>query len=78
MRMRGVDHHDVDLGVDQRTCAIEAFLADADRRAAAQAAQRILRGLRIAPRFLNVLDGDEALEIAIRIDDQKFFDAMLM
>src|SRR5205807_8863067 len=41
VRMRGVDHHDIDLRVDQRARAIEAFLADADRRAAAQAAQRI-------------------------------------
>ena len=38
----------VDLGVDQRAGAVEAVLADADRRADAQPAERILGGLRVA------------------------------
>src|ERR1700751_6021152 len=36
------------------------------------------RGARIFELFLDVFYGDQALEVEIRIDDQEFFDAMLL
>src|ERR1043165_4523676 len=78
VRVRGVDDDDVDLGVDERAGAVEAVAADADGGAAAEPAERILRGLRIAPRLLDVLDGDEALEVAVGVDDEELLDAMLV
>src|SRR5205085_10841230 len=62
----------------QCACAIESVFADADRGAAAKTAERIFRRLRVGPRFLNVFDGDESFEIAVRVDDEELFDAMVM
>jgi len=76
--VRGVDDDDVHLRVDECAGAIESFFTDADRCAAAQTSERIFRRKRIAPGLLNVFDGDEAFEVAVLIDDEKFLDAMLV
>ena len=60
MAVRGVDHHDVDLGFDQRLDAREAVLADAGRGRDAQPAQRVLHRIRVGLRLVHVLDGDQA------------------
>ena len=78
VRVRGVDDDDVDLGVDERARAVDAVLARADGRGHAQTSEGILRGLRVAARLLDVLDGDEALEVAVLIDDQQLLDAVLV
>src|ERR1051326_3704789 len=78
VRVRGVDDEHVDFRIDEGARAIESVAADADRRAAAQTSEWILRRLRIAARFLNVFDGDESLEVAVAVDDEKLLDAMVV
>src|SRR5512140_1175442 len=58
--------------------AVEAFLADSDGSADTETPERILRGVRIAAGLLDVLDGDEAFEVAVRVDDEKFLDSVMM
>ena len=53
-------------------------LRDADRRAAAQPAERVLARVRILDRLLDVLDGDQALQPEVLVDDQQLLDLVLM
>ena len=59
MAVRGVDDEQVDAGVDQPLGALEAVVADAGRGRRAQAALRVLGGVRVELRLLDVLDGDQ-------------------
>ena len=74
--VRGVEHDDVDLRLDERCNAVEHVGRRADRRAAEQAAAGVARGIRVLHGFLDVLDRDEALEVAGFIDDRQLFDAV--
>ena len=76
--VRGVDDEHVDAGGDQRLRALERILADADRRAASQPAERILARERILDRLLDVLDGDQPLEPVVAIDDEQLLDLVLV
>ncbi len=60
MAMRGIDDDQVDAGVDQALGALDAVIADADGGGDAQAALRILGGIRVELRLFDVLDGDQA------------------
>ena len=74
--MRGVDADDVAAGRQQRVDALVAIGADADGGADAQAAEVVLGGERVLLRLLDVLDGDEALQLAAAVDDQQLLDAV--
>ncbi len=59
---------------DERLRALERILGDADRRAAAQPAERVLARVRILDRLLDVLDGDEPLQPEVLVDDEQLLD----
>ena len=72
--MRGVDDEHVDLGRDERGGPLERVRADADRGADAQAAALVLRRERVLDLLLDVLDGDQALEVPVVVDDRQLLD----
>ncbi len=63
---------------DQFLGAFQEIAGGADGRAHAQAALLVLGGVGIFQLFLNVLDGDEALQVVLIVHDQQFFDAVLV
>ena len=74
----GVDDQHVDVRRDQRVGALDGVARGADRGAAAQPAERVLRGVRVLDRLLDVLDGDQPLEPEVAIDDQQLLDLVTM
>ena len=58
--------------------ALQKISGGADGRAHAQPALRIFRGVGIFQLLLNVFDRDQALQVVLVVDDQKFLDAMLV
>ena len=74
--MRGVDDEHVGAGRDQRLRALDRVGADTDRGADAQAALRVLRRLRELDALLDVLDGDQALDAPVVVDDRELLDAV--
>ena len=64
MAVRGIDDEQVDAGVDQPLGALETVIADAGGGGDAQPPLRILRGMRVELRLLDVLDGDQPDAIA--------------
>ncbi len=78
MAVRGVEHEDVDVGVNEGLGTLDRVFRDANRRAAAQPAQGVFRRVRILDRFLNVLDGDQALQPELFVDDQQFLHLVLV
>ena len=78
MAVRGVDHDEIDAGVDQPLGALEAVLADRGRGGDAQPALRVLAGVRMRDRLLDVLDGDQADAAILVVDHQQLLDAVLV
>ena len=78
MAVRGVDHHQIDAGLDQRLGAREALVADRGGGRDAQAALLVLAGVRIGDGLLDVLDRDQADAAVLAVDHQKLLDAVLM
>ena len=76
--MRGVDHHHIDLGVDQRFRAFEALVAHGGRGSDAQAPGGVLGGIGIGDRLLDILDRDQPDAAPRIIDHQQLFDPPLM
>ena len=76
--VRGVDDEHVDVGLHERGRAVQRVLADAHRRAHAQAAQCVLAGVRVLDELLDVLDGDEALQPVVRVDDHQLLDLVMV
>src|SRR3989344_2482097 len=73
----GVDHDHVDLGRHQLFDALFRALTDADGRADPQTPLAVLGGTRVLGGFLDVLDGDQALEVEAVVDHQYLLDAMI-
>ena len=65
-------------GVDQPLGALEAVVADAGRRRDPQPPLRVLGGVGVELRLLDVLDGDQADAVAGLVDDQQLLDAVLV
>jgi hypothetical protein len=63
--VRGVDDEHVDARLDEALDALSCR-RDADRRADAQAPEVVLARVRVLGRLEDVLDGDEALQFAVR------------
>ena len=76
--VRGVEHEHVDLGADELARAVEDVAGDADGGADAQPPERVLRGVGVLDRLLDVLDRDEALEVSGAVDDEELLDAVLV
>jgi hypothetical protein len=78
MTMRGIDHDDVDAGLDQPLGALIAALADGGRGGNAQPALRILGGKRMRHGLFDVFHGDQSDAAILIVDDQKLLDTMLV
>ena len=78
MAVRGIDHDEVDAGLDQRLGAREALVADRGGGGDAQAALLVLAGVRIGDRLLDVLHGDQADAAIVVVDHQQLLDAVLV
>jgi hypothetical protein len=73
-----VDHDDVDPSVDQGLGSLEPIFADAHGRAADQPPQQVLRGVGEALALLDVLDGDQAVQVPGIADDEQLLDAVFV
>jgi hypothetical protein len=78
MAVRGVDHDQIDAGIDQQLGALKAALADRGRGRDAKPPCASLQAKGCATAFLHVLDGDQADAAILIVDDQQLFDAMLV
>ena len=78
MAVRGIDHHEIDAGIDQRLGARQTVGADAGGGADAQAALLVLAGVRIGLRLFHILDGDQADAAIGLVDHQQLLDAVLV
>ncbi len=76
--VRGIDGEDVDFGFGHFDGAFEEVAGGADGGADAEAAVVVFCGARIFEFFLDVFNGDEAFEVEVLIDDEKFFDAVFL
>jgi ribosome maturation factor RimP len=74
----GIDGQYVGPGADQLRCALQEVAGGSDSSANAQTALGIFAGVGVFELFLDVLDGDEALELVLVVDDQQLFDAVLV
>ena len=77
MAVRRVERHHVHLRLDQLRHALQHVCGCADGRAAQQAARRIPCGIRVLHGFLNVLDRDEALQVAVLVHNRELLNAVL-
>jgi len=78
MAVRGVDDHDVDTGGEQRFGALQLGAAGTRCGGDAEPAVLVLAGKGMQLRLFDVLDRDEAGTAIFAVDDQQFFDAMLV
>ena len=78
MAVGGVDHHEVDAGLDQPLGAIEPLVADGGGGGDAQPALLVLAGVRIGDRLLDVLHRDEPDAAVEVVDHQELLDAVLV
>ena len=72
--VRRVDDERVDPRLDERRGPLERVGPDADGRADPQPAAIVLRRERIRLALRDVLDGDEALEATLDVDDRQLLD----
>jgi hypothetical protein len=75
--MGGVDHQHVDADLEQGFGALNAVSARAERGAYAQPSALVFVGERVAIGLQQIFDGDQPDQLAV-VDDQQFFDAMLV
>jgi len=74
----GVHHHHVGPGGQHRLDALDLALADADRRAHAQAAPLVGAAVREVARLDDVLDGQQALKTPLFVHDGQLFNPVLV
>ena len=73
-----IDHHHIDAATLQFRQPFVPVFPDADCRPDTQTAQGILAGEGIAPPFLDVLDGDQPLQVEGVVHHQELLDTVLM
>ena len=78
MAVGGIDDDDVYASFHQRRHPIVRFFARADAGTGAQLTVLVLAGVRIGLGFGDVLDGNHAFELEIRVHQQHLLDAMPM
>ena len=74
----GIDGENVGADFGHVYSTFEEIAGSPDCGAYAEAAVVVFGGTRIFEFFLNVFYGDETFEVEILIDDEKFFDAVLL
>ena len=72
--VRAVHDEDVDAGVGQRHGTRPRVVTDTDRRADQQTAVAVLGGVGMLFGLDEVLDGDQAGELALTVDDRQLLD----
>ena len=75
--VRGIDDEDVHTGLGQGGGALPGVAPVADGRADDEAAARVLGGVGVLLGLDEVLDGDEAGQVVVVVDDGQLLDAML-
>jgi hypothetical protein len=65
----GVEDEKVDAGCDQRLCTLDGVRPDADRGANPEATLPVLGRVGILDPLRDVLDGDQASETSVGVDD---------
>ena len=70
----GVDDEHVDVLLDEGLGTLERVLADADGGGDPEPPLLVLRGERILDALLDVLDRDQALQVAAAVDDRELLD----
>jgi hypothetical protein len=78
MAVRGINHHQIDAGGNQRLGARKAFVADRGGGSNTQAALLVLTSVRIGHGLFYVLDRDKADAAVLAVHHHQFLDAMLM
>jgi hypothetical protein len=78
MPVRGVHADDVAAGVQQGGHARLQIRTGAHRCPHAQSPELVLGGVGVLLGFLDVLDGDKAVQLARAVDDQQLLDAVLV
>ena len=78
MTVGGIHHQGIDLRLHQVRDPLVAVGTHTDRRAHQQAPVGILARIGKLCRFLDVLDGHQALQIEIIVDDQHLFDPVFV
>ncbi|MDQ0745217.1 hypothetical protein QFZ62_002525 [Clavibacter sp. B3I6] len=73
----GVDHEHVHACLDERERALPGVAEEADGRADAEAPLGILRGVRVLLGLVEVLDGDEAAQLAGVVHQRELLDLVL-
>ena len=68
--MRGIDHDQIDTGLDQPFGALVTALADRGRRGDPQPSLRILAGQRMRDGLFHILDGDQSDAAILVVDHQ--------
>src|SRR5258705_143720 len=76
--VRGVDGEDVGFGLGHFDGAFKEIAGGADGSADGDAAVVVFCSARIFEFFLNVFYGDKAFEVEVLVNDEKFFDAVLL
>ena len=74
MTVRRIDDQHVDARIDERARALPGIVADTDGGADAQPSLLVLRRLRELDPLLDVLDRDQPLQHAVRVDDGELLD----
>ena len=69
--MRGIQHHDIHLRLHKGLHALQHIGRNADGRAAQKPSLFVLGGQRVLNLLLNILDGDETLQIEILVHNRK-------
>jgi hypothetical protein len=72
--VRGVDDDDVDMSSYQGGRALRRIPRDPDSGSDTQPPQAVLAGVGILDLLLDVLDGDQTLELEVAIDDKQLLD----
>ena len=78
MGVGGVHHQHVRPRVEKGGGPLQVVFRHADRAAHQQSPLRVLAGVGVFPRFLDVLDGDQPHQLVMLVDHQQFFDPVLM
>ena len=73
-----VEDEDVHLGPHELAGAVQDVPGDADRPADPQAPESVLGRVRVLDRLLDVLDGDQALEVPGAVHHEELLDAVLV
>ncbi len=76
--MRAVETKNIDVTFNQRRAALDDIAGDTYAGRDPQPSELVLAGVRVIVRLFDVLDRDQTLEIALLVDHEELFDAVLV